>query len=113
MRRPYTAPLNAARCIADRKPLTDGSAARCMHRAKPGSQYCAQHQEGNAQMDSAYKNPLRKFPGYTLRELENTVHRYNRGQYNELTVAQVAEIEQEIAYRKAGISVVFVVPQVR
>ncbi len=64
-------------------------------------------------MDSAYKNPLRKFPGYTLAELERTVVRYYTGRTIGINAAQIAQIEQEIDYRKAGISVAFVVPQVR
>ncbi len=65
-------------------------------------------------MDAAtYHNPNRKFPAYTLRELQATVARYHAGKTGILGPAMIAEIENEIAYRLAGISTVFVVPQIR
>lgn len=42
MRRPFAAPPDDARCEATRKPLADGSLARCMRRATVGN-LCAQH----------------------------------------------------------------------
>lgn len=41
-RRFWAAP-DSLRCDADRKPLADGSGARCMKRRKAGSVFCAQH----------------------------------------------------------------------
>lgn len=44
-RRAYTAPPDDARCTADRKPLKDGSGARCMRRQTGSdSKLCAQHE---------------------------------------------------------------------
>lgn len=42
-RRAYQAPIGSFRCVADRKPLKDGSGARCMRRAMRGSQFCSIH----------------------------------------------------------------------
>lgn len=42
-RRPFTAPPDDQRCQADRKPLADGTPARCMHRSVSGG-FCRQHQ---------------------------------------------------------------------
>ena len=42
-RRHFTAPPDDERCQADRKPLSDGSGARCMRRAADGERFCAQH----------------------------------------------------------------------
>lgn len=42
MKRKFTAPLDDQRCAADRKPLADGSEARCMNKATRGI-YCVQH----------------------------------------------------------------------
>ena len=46
MSRRFMAPADQERCIADRKPLSDGSAARCMRRATVQTIFgnlCAQH----------------------------------------------------------------------
>lgn len=42
-RRLFTAPPDDLRCQADRKPLGDGSDARCMRRAAEGKRFCVQH----------------------------------------------------------------------
>lgn len=42
MRR-YTAPVDSERCKADRKPLSDGTGARCMRRAR-SSGFCSVHE---------------------------------------------------------------------
>lgn len=53
-------------------------------------------------MDAAHKS-TRKYPSYTLAELEKAVAE-GRG---------TAAMEQEIADRKAGLSVPFVTPQIK
>lgn len=45
--RPYRAPLDNERCIETRKPLKDGSLARCMRKRVSGSEYCSIHSKGN------------------------------------------------------------------
>jgi hypothetical protein len=39
----FNAPLEQFRCKADRKPLKDGSGARCMHKKIAGYDYCREH----------------------------------------------------------------------
>ena len=43
MARTYMAPPDDERCECDRRPLSDGSEARCMLRKAKGSRYCARH----------------------------------------------------------------------
>lgn len=47
-KRAYTAPPDHLRCSAPRKPLADGSGARCMKRATRGP-LCAQHHKKKQQ----------------------------------------------------------------
>lgn len=59
-RRRFTAPTDEFRCEATRSPLGDGTLARCMHRKRPGSPFCAQHQlEANARVVAAQAAILR------------------------------------------------------
>ena len=39
----FAAPTDSDRCTADRKPLKDGSGARCMRKREPGRPYCSIH----------------------------------------------------------------------
>lgn len=52
-RRVYMAPPDEQRCAADRKPLSDGSLARCMRRATVGN-LCAQHARMVAEFHCEY-----------------------------------------------------------
>lgn len=66
-------------------------------------------------MDAAHVNKTRKFPAYSLRDLEEAVAKWYAGTHPlqaRTSAAHIAEIEQEIANRKAGISIHFKVPQV-
>lgn len=67
-------------------------------------------------MDAAHVNTTRKFPTYTLAQLEAAVGQYLAGTHAlqaYLATGHVEAIKTEIANRKAGISQVFVVPQIR
>jgi hypothetical protein len=44
-KRSYRAPIGSFRCAANRKPLRDGSEARCMRRAMAGSAFCSIHEK--------------------------------------------------------------------
>ena len=65
-------------------------------------------------MDAGHINKTRKFPAYSLKELEATVAKFHAGELTSFSTAEtIAQVEQEIANRKAGISIAFVVPQIR
>lgn len=65
-------------------------------------------------MDAGHINKTRKFPSYTLAELETSVAAYDAGTHPlQATVAleHIAALKAEIAARHAGTSKAFVVPQ--
>lgn len=66
-------------------------------------------------MDGAHINKTRKFPSYSLTQLEASLAQYEAGihplqAYTE--ASKIAAIAEEIANRKVGISIHFVVPQI-